>query len=73
MDSNKEGTLKEQEPGEWTPPTITMTPEEAQYLADQLWSAGVRPAGSKQGHWSFDAQNRHLEDMRSLVFKTAPK
>lgn len=52
---------------EW--PTFSLTPEEAQILSDQLWNAGVRPSGSKQSNGAFDAQGRHLEDMRRLVFK----
>jgi len=56
----------------WADPTMVLSPEEAQYIADQLWNAGIRPAGSKQSQGAFDAQGRHLEDMRCLVFKHKP-
>ena len=48
---------------------LSLHPEEAQHLADQLWAAGVRPTQSAQSHGAFEAQGRHLEDMRRLVFE----
>ena len=50
-------------------PTLRLTGDEAQELADRLWDAGVRPTQSKQGQGMFEAQGRHLDDMRALVFK----
>jgi hypothetical protein len=45
----------------------------AQSLVDQLWQAGIRPSQGSGSAGSLAATERHLEDMRSLVFKTAPK
>ena len=41
--------------------------EEAQLLANALWDAGIRPEQSLQGQGMFEAQRRHLEDMRAIV------
>jgi hypothetical protein len=45
----------------------------AQELMDQLWSVGLRPTEGKGSAGSLAATERHLEDMRALVFKTPPK
>lgn len=45
----------------------------AQELMDQLWTAGLRPSEGKGSAGSLAATERHLEDMRALVFKTKPK
>lgn len=39
-------------------PALTLEPEQAQALMDELWRTGLRPT------------ERHLADMRALVFKT---
>ena len=49
------------------PPSMYLKNEEAQRLADQLWAAGVRPTQSQQGQGMFEAQGRHLNDMRAIV------
>ena len=40
----------------------------AQELANSLWEAGIRPAQCRQAQGEFEAQCRHLEDMRALAF-----
>ncbi len=50
-------------------PLMSMRPDEAQQFMDELWRAGIRPT---EGHGSvgqLGAVQRHLEDMRTLVFK----
>lgn len=54
-------------------PTITVSPETAQGLMDELWRCGFRPTEAKGGEQAFEAQRRHLEDMRALVFATRDK
>lgn len=41
--------------------------DEAQNLANALWDAGIRPTQSQQGQGMFEAQGRHLNDMRAIV------
>ena len=57
-----------EEEGLYESPTATMGLDEAQELANSLWSAGIRPEQSRQAQGAHDAQGRHLEDMRSLAF-----
>lgn len=45
----------------------------AQELMDQLWQAGLRPSEGSGSAGSLAATERHLADMRSLVFKMVPK
>lgn len=42
---------------------------EAQELMDQLWQAGLRPSEGSGSAGSLAATERHLADMRTLVFK----
>jgi len=55
-------------PGVASNPAISLRPEEARNLMDELWRAGVRPSevGSPG---QLKATERHLEDMRTLTFK----
>jgi len=51
-------------------PAVSMSDSEAQVLADQLWAAGFRPT---QGHGTsgqLAATEKHLDDMRCLVFQS---
>ena len=50
-------------------PFMALTREAAQTFADALWHAGIRPTESKSSAGQFDAQSRHLNDMRAIVFK----
>ena len=42
----------------------------AQELMDRLWTAGLRPTEGRGSAGALAATERHLEDMRKLVFHT---
>lgn len=44
--------------------------DQAQTLMDDLWHAGLRPTEGAGSAGAMRAVERHLEDMRTLVFKT---
>ena len=50
-------------------PTAQIEPTQAQQLMDSLWNCGVRPSEGSGSAGQLAAVNRHLEDMRTLVFK----
>ena len=50
-------------------PFLSLRPEEAQALMDVLWDCGLRPSEGTGSAGSLRAVERHLEDMRALVFK----
>lgn len=53
------------------PPLLKLSAEECQQFIDELWRAGIRPT---EGHGSvgqLGAVQRHLEDMRKLVFEAS--
>lgn len=56
-------------PAEIPYPTITLTKQEAQILIDQLWDCGLRPSEGSGSAGQLAAVQRHLEDMRTLVFE----
>lgn len=49
-------------------PTFAIDPDEAQLFMDSLWDAGVRPSQAKGSAGQLTATERHLADMRALVF-----
>lgn len=49
-------------------PTMTMNMKTAQHLMDELWRCGLRPAEGSGSAGALKATERHLEDMRTLVF-----
>lgn len=51
-------------------PTFVLRPEEAQFLMDGLWTCGLRPSEGSGSAGAMAATQKHLEDMRTLVFKT---
>ena len=65
--------VEEEEIGTRMPPTMQLSPEDAQKFIDALWQAGLRPTEGTGSAGSLAATQRHLEDMRALVFKTQPK
>jgi hypothetical protein len=68
-------TLKQMTPqdeGVEQPPTFTLKDEECQNLIDELWRVGFRPSEGSGSAGSLAATERHLADMRHLVFKTKP-
>ncbi len=50
-------------------PTARMDAQSAQRLMDQLWNCGLRPSEGTGSAGAMQAVQRHLEDMRTLVFK----
>lgn len=62
MDNNPEiGVIRD------TPIKISM--ENAQSLMDELWQCGIRPSEGTGSAGALAATQKHLEDMRKLVFK----
>lgn len=49
-------------------PTFRMSYEEAQELMDDLWTCGLRPSEGSGSAGALAATQKHLEDMRKLVF-----
>jgi hypothetical protein len=52
------------------PVAMQLRDEQAQDLIDKLWQAGYRPTEGKGSAGALAATERHLADMRRLVFKT---
>lgn len=52
------------------PPLMHLSADECQQFMDELWRAGIRPTEGAGSVGQLGAVQRHLEDMRSLVFKT---
>lgn len=53
-------------------PSFFLDTQNAQVLMDDLWNCGLRPTEGTGSAGSLAATQRHLEDMRCLVFKTPP-
>lgn len=49
-------------------PMLRLTPEEAKGLMDGLWNAGIRPSDEFGTTGHLAATQKHLQDMRTLVF-----
>ncbi len=62
-------TWEEHEEGDFVPEAVTMTTEAAQELMDSLWQCGLRPSEGSGSAGALAATQRHLEDLRALVFK----
>ena len=54
-------------------PSFSLTPVAAQVLMDDLWACGIRPTEGAGTAGAMRATERHLEDMRALVFKLPPQ
>lgn len=52
-------------------PAFRLNIHEAQGLMDELWGAGVRPTSGVGNVGQLGATEKHLEDMRRLVFQAA--
>lgn len=50
-------------------PCMTITQINAQKLMDELWDAGLRPSEGSGSAGAMAATQKHLEDMRKLVFE----
>lgn len=62
--------MQQKKPGELSPPFMSLDMESAQLLIDELWNCGLRPTEGTGSAGSLAATERHLEDMRRLVFKS---
>lgn len=54
-------------------PTFSLESDKAQFLMDELWHCGLRPTEGSGSAGSLAATEKHLQDMRALVFKLPPK
>lgn len=54
-------------------PFMKLGIHEAQNLMDELWRAGLRPSEGSGSAGALAATQRHLEDMRALVFKESAR
>lgn len=54
-------------------PTIQLSIQSAQQLMDELWQCGLRPTEGTGSAGSLAATQRHLDDMRKLVFEPQAK
>lgn len=49
-------------------PTISLRPDAAQKLMDELWQCGIRPTEGSGSAGSLAATERHLGDMKKIAF-----
>lgn len=50
-------------------PMLRIEIQQAQQLMDELWQCGLRPTEGTGSAGAMAATQKHLEDMRTLVFK----
>ena len=62
-------TFRATDAGQIARPALTLRPQEAQTLIDELWNAGLRPSEGAGSAGAMAAVQAHLQDMRRLVFK----
>lgn len=62
---------EEVEQGDFSEPSFRLSKEQAQELMDELWRVGLRPTEGTGSAGSLAATQKHLEDMRRLVFDGA--
>lgn len=55
--------------GDYLPPAMVIDMDSAQRLMDELWGCGLRPTDGSGSAGAMAATQKHLEDMRSLVFE----
>jgi hypothetical protein len=62
-------TMEVQEDGYLVEPSFRLSHEDAQALMDELWNCGLRPTEGTGSAGALAATQKHLEDMRRLVFE----
>jgi len=62
-----------EDPAAQASPTFVLDKAAAQLLMDDLWNCGLRPSEGSGSAGALAATQRHLEDMRRLVFKEPQK
>lgn len=65
-------TLSPEDEGMIPPESFSLSTGDAQAFMDELWRVGLRPTEGSGSAGSLAATERHLQDMRALVFKTDP-
>jgi hypothetical protein len=66
----KEVTFEALENGQYFPaPIAYINYEDAQQMMDELWKCGIRPTEGAGTAGSMAAVEKHLEDMRKIVFE----
>lgn len=53
----------------WAEPFTTLSMDAAQNLMDELWFLGFRPERGEMSVGQVAATEKHLQDMRSIVFE----
>jgi hypothetical protein len=62
--------MQKQEAGAYAvEPSIRLSRTAAQQLMDNLWQCGLRPSEGSGSAGALKATEKHLEDMRKLVFE----
>lgn len=69
----KEIILENHKPDMALEPSFQIDNDTAQILMDDLWNAGLRPTEGTGSAGALRAVERHLEDMRRLVFEDKPE
>jgi hypothetical protein len=71
METTQIGTIvwNEMEQYSYTVPTLTCDPESIQCLFNSLWERGFRPSSPMSPDEITKAKDKHLEDLRKIVFK----
>lgn len=60
--------MREFKPGEMIAAPLPLSHTEAQFLMDELWNCGLRPSEGSGSAGALAATQKHLDDMRKLVF-----
>lgn len=63
--------MVDSDPAIHTEPMLIVDMQDAQHLMDELWNCGLRPTEGTGSAGSLAATERHLADMRRLVFERA--
>jgi len=78
--TNREGTarvkeivIEEVDQGVLQECSFSLDTDMAQQLMDDLWNCGLRPTEGTGSAGALKAVERHLEDMRTLVFEKSAK
>ena len=61
------------EPGQIVKPILRLAIQQAQQLMDQLWQCGIRPTEGTGSAGALAATQKHLDDMRKIVFDEQKK
>lgn len=64
--------MKQRDPCEMIEPSLSLDLKAAQVLMDDLWHCGIRPTEGRGSAGALTATQRHLDDMRKLVFEKKP-